>query len=71
MCKCPDCGEEALNILYMGLPMYMCDRCDPETPLVFGFWSWIMTIWFNGTVIAYTGSYWNALWAFLTNNLDD
>lgn len=66
--KCSVCGAEPQTILYMGFPMYLCESDEaahPEAPVVYGFWSWIPEVWFNGVFVLYTGSYWRALWSFI------
>jgi len=59
--KCPACGEEASKIIYLGLPMKFCNHCST----MFGFWSWVPTLWFNGAVFCYEGNYLRALWNYL------
>lgn len=60
---CLQCGNQADKVLYAGFPMKLCT--NHEEPLLWGFWSWIPVLWFNGVFILYTGSYWGALRKFL------
>lgn len=47
----------------MGLPVTIDDTKDP--PEARGIGSWLMLFYFNGSVMAYEGSYWRALWHWL------
>lgn len=63
--KCPSCKKKATKVIYMGLPMRLCDDTENCSTL-FGFWSFIVLITpFNGVFLTYTGSYWSALKIFI------
>ena len=64
--KCPwgCCSGAAGRVIYMGLPLWHCDKCGT----IWGFWSFVPAFWFNGWLYPYEGSYWKALWEWL--NLD-
>jgi len=68
MKKCPECGCEADKVIYMGFPMKLCpnERCNT----LWGFWSWIPCIWFNGWFMKYKGCYFDALIAWLAEDYD-
>lgn len=74
-CRCPDCGGATVKVIYLGLPGRLCEdeycsrlsgvaalaglapgvACDgPDGEPAFEF-------------MAYTGSYWRALWRWLTS----
>ena len=61
---CADCTLPLTKVLYMGFPMYMCTSSAHSEVQISGFWSWVPTIWFNGTFLVYKGSYWRALLFF-------
>ena len=62
--RCPVCHSEARRVIYMGFPMLLCsiDDCN----CLWGFWSWITAIHFDGNFMEYKGSYLLALrhWLF-------
>lgn len=66
MKKCPACKAEATKVIYFGMPMYLCSEEYCNT--VWGFWSWIPAMRFNGAFMEYAGSYWLALWTWLFKN---
>lgn len=59
---CPTCEVKALKVIYSGLPLLMCDKCTT----IWGFWSWVPRLWFNGYLFIYKGSYLKGLWEWLT-----
>lgn len=64
MSKCPGCGRDGLNAMYFGLPMKLCP--DEQCANAWGFWSFVLQIWFNGGFIIYEINYWRMLWLWLT-----
>jgi hypothetical protein len=64
--ECPTCGELQQKALYMGLPGKLCK--DPKCATLTGPAEWAAGIFFDGKVFFYTGSYWLALWDFLTKD---
>jgi hypothetical protein len=64
MTTCPQCGGEAHKAIYFGLPLGVC--ADPTCSMAWGLGSYAMLVWFNGWLMIYTGSYWRALWGWLT-----
>ena len=60
---CPECEATADKVIYAGLPMYSCDSCS----LLWGFWSWIPALWYNGYLFVYEGCYLKGLWEWWTN----
>lgn len=62
--NCPQCNRVATKAIYAGLPMNICEG-DPECQLLWGFWSWIPELYFNGVFMSYDGSYLNALWHWI------
>jgi len=64
MKNCPLCGAESDKVIYMGLPMRFCS--DEYCNCLWGFWSWIPIMWFNGVFMTYEGYYLPALmhWLF-------
>jgi hypothetical protein len=64
--KCPMCGSEPNKVIYMGFPMMLCQ--DEHCSCIWGFWSWVPTLWFNGALMQYEGSYWPALWYWMFGN---
>jgi len=58
---CPSCGAEAQKVLYAGLPMKSCDACSN----LWGFWSFVPALWFNGWLFPYQGPYLLVLWDWL------
>ena len=38
---------------------------------IWGFWSWIPTLMFDGIFWGYSDSYFGALWRFMTNRCDE
>jgi hypothetical protein len=67
--KCPACGSEAMKVLYLGLPMKLCS--NESCNCLFGFFSRV-AVWIpisDGECfcfLGYEGSYWKALWHWLT-----
>jgi hypothetical protein len=62
------CKHEYVKVIYMGLPMKLCDNCYQ----VEGFWSWIFwCVNFDGTFMLYEGSYLKALWYWLKGESPD
>jgi len=62
--KCPTCGVESSKVLYMGIPVRLCN--DRNCNTVFGFWSWLMALVpFNGFFFVYEGSYLKAMYDWL------
>ena len=65
---CPLCGSQALKIIYLGLPMKLCE--EPECSCIWGFWAWVpVKVQVNDggwSFYAYTGSYISGLWRWLT-----
>jgi len=60
---CPSCGSDSgRKAIYMALPVKFCERCST----IWGFWSFVPCIWFNGVLFFYEGPYWKALrhWMF-------
>lgn len=68
MLKCPTCGCDADKIIYAGLPGGMC--VSDECATMWGLASWAAFLFFNGMVMVYVGSYWRALWSWLTEDDD-
>ena len=67
--RCPRCDCEAHKVIYLGLPMKLCS--DEPCRCLWGFWSWVPVLWFNGGFMEYEGSYWPALWHWLFGNLGE
>jgi hypothetical protein len=69
MTRCPQCGGEAMRVLYLGAPMFLCG-CS----CLFGFWSWL-PVWFQcedggWSFLPYErGGYWRALWVWITGRV--
>lgn len=67
MVECPMCHGRAGKILYMGFPGWFCASCSGAG----GAASYVM-MWFDWlegggwTLLSYEGSYWRALWRYLT-----
>lgn len=65
--KCPLCSGPSAKVIYYGMPCRLChdERCSC-------LWSWWLFDWlvpylpFNGVLVGYEGSYWRALWRWLT-----
>ncbi len=67
---CDICDGRATRVLYYGLPHWLCDFEDCLH--VFGFFSCFTdALPFNGHFLSYDGSYWSALWYWLTGGDDD
>ena len=75
---CPNCTTAGHRVLYYGLPMFFCGNGRCAT--LFGFWAWVVEWVPNNTdddgepvfaFMAYTGSYWSALWHWLTRPAGD
>jgi hypothetical protein len=67
--KCCVCGSDASRVMYLGLPMWLCN--NEGCSIVWGFWSWLPTLWFNGAFVKYDGWYLPALWNWLFGKLDE
>ncbi len=67
MTKCPRCNSESLKMIYAGLPLRKCT--DLTCACAWGLGSYAAAIWFTGAMMAYEGSYWRALWHWLTGPL--
>lgn len=63
MNECPICGREGLKVIHFGFPMHLCP--DEECSCLWGFWSWVASVWWDGYFLTYTGGYWRTLWRFL------
>jgi hypothetical protein len=62
---CPLCGSSHEKVIYAGLPLKLCVKKDCNC--VWGFWSRLFYLLpFNGVFMKYHGSYWRALWHWLT-----
>lgn len=61
---CPQCKGAAQKAIYFGLPVGLC--ADVECSVAWGLGSYAMLVWFNGWLMLYSGSYWRALWRWLT-----
>lgn len=71
---CPRCQREGLKVIYLGFPMKFCDNPmegGDECACLWGFWSFVPTLWFNGMFMTYEGSYWKALWHWLRGGEED
>ena len=66
--RCPECGSDSLKVIYMGLPMRYC--CNNACGNLWGFWSWICSIHFNGWFFIYDGSYLQGLLDWLKGDHD-
>lgn len=67
---CLKCHKEATKVIYMGLPMKLC--MEHDIPELWGFWSFIVKLYFNGTFMIYKGIWYpRALWIWLTKNFDE
>lgn len=72
--NCPDCGAAAQKAIYMGIPMYLCDLCQPDgEALVFGPLAFLMCyLPFNGVFFIYHGmGYFKAMLFWLSGAADD
>lgn len=64
--KCPDCNNDASKAIYLGLPMNVCLADDSVNCWkVYGFWSFVCEVYFNGVFMLYRGSYLKALYAWV------
>lgn len=63
---CPLCGEtESQQVIVYGLPARICP--NEGCHCLFGGAEWLISrLPFNGWFMAYEGSYWRALWHWLT-----
>lgn len=61
--ECPLCKKTGDTVIYLGFPMYLCS--DDQCNAVWGFWCWVVEIYFNGYFHVYYGSYCDALWEWL------
>ncbi len=59
--ECPECSEPVSKCLLFGFPMWMCFDCGIGGGLASGLFSYS-----NGELYVYEGSYWKALWEWLT-----
>lgn len=66
---CPRCGDGAYRVIYAGFPMKLCKngKCN----CVWGFFSWVPSLMFNGWFAVFEGSYWRALWRWLVGTPED
>ena len=75
MKPCPLCDRPGIRILMGPLPVWLCQ--NEECSAVWGFWSrlacWLTPILYPPSddgegfaFVAYTGSYWKALWGLMT-----
>lgn len=62
---CPLCSSKGLKIIHLGLPMFLCSK--DECGAVWGFWCYAIAFYFDGVFFVYEGSYWPALWEWLTD----
>ena len=67
--KCPLCSRPGEKVIYAGFPMKLCT--DNECRCLWGFWSFIPHVSFNGFFFTYEGSYLPALWTWLTGDITD
>lgn len=67
MDKCPRCGSGSLKVIYAGLPGRICTR-EQACSTMWGMASWAAFLFFNGVLLVYSGSYWTALWHWLTES---
>lgn len=65
MNKCNNCEGKLIKVIYAGLPMKLCENESCNS--VYGFWSFVPELYFNGYFVAYEGSYFKALWFWLKN----
>ena len=67
---CPLCGKDSMNVIYYGLPHYLCE--DNKCSCLWG-WPSILTQYlpFNGCFYVCNNGYWNGLYHWLTENFDD
>jgi hypothetical protein len=62
--RCPLCGDEVLDVVYMFLPHKLC--CNEECNCLFGFWENITKHFpFDGFFVAYEHSYLRALFTYI------
>ncbi len=62
---CPRCSTVGVKVIYYGLPHRLCD--NDECVCLWGPFDWLTTkLPFNGFMLQYQGSYWSALWTWLT-----
>ena len=66
--KCPTCKSEARRVIYMGFPMWLCQIEYCST--IWGVWSWVPALWFNGAFMEYDGWYLPALWHWLFGKME-
>ena len=66
--RCPRCKEAGIAVIYAGFPMKLCSGDECST--LWGFWSWLPRLWFNGVFMRYDGWYVPALWHWLSGDLD-
>lgn len=76
--ECPTCKSSTLKVIYLGLPVRLCEDAGCST--LFGFWSGVVSLipvpsqdglgepaW---AFMVYEGGYWPALWGWLRGDLD-
>lgn len=74
-CLCPLCRAPMLKVIYMGLPGRLCQ--DPNCCCLDGLAAWappVASETDDGPAFAfmvYSGSYWRALWRWLTQPVDN
>lgn len=66
---CPACNSKVQKVIYFGFPMYLCTSQTCMT--LWGFWSFIPCIWFNGMFMVYKGSYLKALYHWLKGDINE
>ena len=66
---CPICPATGKKVIYFGFPMLLCS--DRDCNCLWGFWSWIPNLYFNGAFMTYEGHYLPALWFWLTGDFND
>ena len=68
--KCPKCGEAGTKVLYSGIPAKFC--LNESCSTLWGVGSYLIAMLpFNGMFVHYDGSYFSALWFFLSENDED
>jgi hypothetical protein len=64
---CPNCHDDTVKVIYLGLPGRFCEACGTLSGLA-AYAPPIATETPHGPMfafMAYEGSYWRALWAWL------
>jgi len=67
---CVYCDAFATKAIYAGFPVKICLNVSRSASSeagghLWGFWSFVPRIYFNGVFMTYQGSYINALWHWL------